>query len=554
MKKRCRAGRRIGSAARRAVLLLALLSNLTASTILPARAQESYVAREDVARFRDRAVTTLAASGAGKGYWGMLVTDADTGEVLYALNAERYFMPASNVKLFTTTFALATLGPDFRIRTTIETTGVVDRNGRLSGDIVLVGRGDANLSNRVFPYVERAPRAGPPETILAALADQVAVRGVKQIAGDVVADDSYFIPARFPPGWTVDDTVWSYGAAVSPIAINDNALTIEVAPGDRAGTPLRYRIEPASHLYEVRDRASTTPAHTEPQLRLSRDPESRVFVLSGTLPVGAPPRELSVGVTEPAENAADLLARLLEARGIRIEGHSRAVHAEIGATPQAIAAAAPTVLAEHMSPPLLDDVRLTNKISQNLHAELMLRVAARERGEAMTLDDAVKFAAQFYQSVGPAGDDVLLEDGSGLSRNDLVTSQSVVQLLTYAARQPWGADFVATLPVAGEDGTLAGRMKDTSAAGRVHAKTGTFERVNSLAGYATSARGERLIFSIFGNNIGAPNRGDTGAPSRAAIGVPNRDAAAILDALCVAMVEELGAVPQVPSATPEVPQ
>jgi D-alanyl-D-alanine carboxypeptidase/D-alanyl-D-alanine-endopeptidase (penicillin-binding protein 4) len=546
MKKRRRAGQRTGCAATCAVLLLALLWNLCASTALPARAQESYLAREDVARFRDRAVTTLAATGTGKGYWGMLVTDADTGEVVYALNADRYFMPASNVKLFTSTFALATLGPGFRIRTTIETMGVLDRNGRLSGDLVLVGRGDANLSNRVFPYAERAPRAGPPETILAELADQVAARGVRQIAGDVVADDTYFIVARFPPGWTVDDTVWSYGAAVSPIAINDNALTIEVAPGERAGAPLRYRIDPASHLYEVRNRASTTPAHTEAQLRLSRDPESRVFVLSGTLPVGAPPRDLSVGVTEPAENAADMLARLLEARGIRIEGHSRAVHAEIGAAVPAVAAGTSTVLAEHLSPPLLDDVRLTNKISQNLHAELMLRVAAREKGGAMTLDDAVKFAAQFYQSVGPAGDDVLLEDGSGLSRNDLVTSQSVVELLAYAARQPWGADFVATLPVAGEDGTLEGRMKGTSAAGRVHAKTGTFERVNSLAGYATSVRGERLIFSIFGNNIGVPNRG--------AIGAPNRDAAAILDALCVAMVEELGAIPQASAARPEVPQ
>jgi D-alanyl-D-alanine carboxypeptidase/D-alanyl-D-alanine-endopeptidase (penicillin-binding protein 4) len=282
----------------------------------------------------------------------------------------------------------------------------------------------------------------------------------------------------------------------------------------------------------VRNVATTTPARTEPQLSLARDPESHVFVLGGTLPMGAAARELSVGVTEPAENAADQLARLLEARGIRIKGRARARHPAPSALPPATAPAArtadPIVIAEHISPALIEDVRLTNKVSQNLHAELMLRVAAREKGGAMTLDDAVKFAAQFYQSVGLPADDVLLADGSGLSRNDLVTPQSVVGLLAYAARQPWGADFAASLPIAGEDGTLEGRMKDTSAAGRIHAKSGTFERVDSLSGYATSLRGERLIFSIFGNNIGTHNR----------------DAAAILDALCEAMVEELGSSPQ----------
>jgi D-alanyl-D-alanine carboxypeptidase/D-alanyl-D-alanine-endopeptidase (penicillin-binding protein 4) len=258
--------------------------------------------------------------------------------------------------------------------------------------------------------------------------------------------------------------------------------------------------------------------------------------------MGAAARELSVGVTEPAENAADQFARLLEASGIRIKGHARARHAMVGtggntsspmtshATLLAKSAVDPIVLAEHISPPLIEDVRLTNKISQNLHAELMLRVAAKERGGATTLDDAVKFAATFYQSVGLPADDVLLVDGSGLSRNDLVTPQSIVGLLAYAERQPWGADFAASLPIAGEDGTLESRMKGTSAAGRIHAKSGTFERVDSLSGYATSLGGEHLIFSIFGNNIGAHNR----------------DAAAILDALCVAMVEELGSSPQAP--------
>src|SRR6202043_1673845 len=281
-----------------ALLALGLGGAFLPQGVWPAPLPQENLTRADVARFQERANAALSSSGAAKGYWGALVTDADTGEVLYALNSARYFTPASNVKLFTTVLALAALGRDFRIHTTIETLGHLDRSGILKGDLALVGRGDPNLSNRTFPYSDKAPRVGPPETVLATMVDQVVAAGVKQIDGDVVADDTYFVAARFPPGWTVDDTVWSYGAAVSSISVNDNSLNIEGKPAERAGAPLRYRIDPASRLYDVRHEATTTAARTEPQLRLSRDPESRVFVLGGTLPVGAAPRELSVAVTE----------------------------------------------------------------------------------------------------------------------------------------------------------------------------------------------------------------------------------------------------------------
>ncbi len=187
-----------------------------------------------------------------------------------------------------------------------------------------------------------------------------------------------------------------------------------------------------------------------------------------------------------------------------------------------------------VSPTLLEDVRLTNKLSLNLHAELMLRVAAREKGGALDPDDALKFAAEFRQSAGLQPGDVLLSDGSGLSRGDLVTPQAIVQWLAWAQRQAWGADFRATLPVAGEDGTLDTRMKSTAAADRVQAKTGSFDHVEALSGYATSLRGEHLIFSLLGNNNG----------------LRNRDATAIFDAVCVAMVEELGPAASAPDAAP----
>lgn len=513
--------------------LRAWLLLLIASLPWLAKAQEAGSERSDVDRFRQRVEAILSDGSARKGHWGALVTDAETSDVLFSLNSSQYFVPASNTKLFTTVLALASLGPDYRIRTTVEATGAIDPAGRLRGDLVLVGRGDGNLSNRVFPYTKQGQRDGPPEKVLAQIADELARRGVKQIDGDVVADDSYLASARFPSGWTVDDTVWSYGAAVSAIAVNDNAMTIEVRPGEASGAPIRFSVDPSGSLYNVRNEAVTTAAGAEAQLRLERDPESRTFILSGTLPLDAPRRPLLVAVQEPAENAAALLAHLLEARGVRVTGQSRAHHAS-DPGPSA-APASRTVLAEHLSPTLLEDVRLTNKISDNLHAELMLRVAAKEKGGADTLDDALKFAEQFRQGIGLAPKDVLLKDGSGLSRDDLATPESFVHLLAYAARQPWGPGFLGTLPVAGEDGTLDGRMKGTAAAGRIQAKTGQVDHVEALSGFATTLRGERLIFSIMGDNYGASGR----------------DAAAIVDSISVAMVEELGTPPQSPAKSPD---
>jgi D-alanyl-D-alanine carboxypeptidase/D-alanyl-D-alanine-endopeptidase (penicillin-binding protein 4) len=484
-------------------------------------ATRSQADRSDITRFGERVQAALASTGNDKAYWGLLIDDADTGEVLYSLNAGRYFMPASNAKLFTTAMALATLGPDFRIRTTVESAAEPDSSGHVKGDLVLVGRGDANLSNRVVPFVDHAEHNGPPEKALADLADQVAASGVKEISGDIIADDSYFAPERYPPGWGIDDAVWSYGAAVSALAINDNFISVILRPGATIGAPLVYSAAPWPGIYEIRNETLTTAAGTEPKLRLERDADSQTFHLTGTLPLDAPARELQLAVTQPAENAAAILKQLLEARGVRVEGRSRARHGNRNAQPQA--ASPMHVLAEHASPALLQDVRLTNKLSMNLHAELLLRVAAREKAGATTMDDALAFATEFRQSIGIAADDAQMTDGSGLSRGDLVTPQSLVQLLAYALRQPWGADFLATLPVAGQDGTLENRMRGTAAAGQVHAKTGLVEHVESLSGYATTRRGAHVIFSIFGNNTG----------------MHGREAVNAADAICVAMVEEL---------------
>ncbi len=489
--------------------------------------------RADVAAFRARAEAALAEAGADKGYWAVLAADAATGEVLYALNPQRYFAPASTAKLFTTALAMATLGPDYRFRTTIETRGAVERSGRLRGELVLVGRGDPNLSNRRFPFQKQTERDGPLEKILGELVEAVWARGVRQIEGDVVADDSYFAYERFPSGWAIDDMMWGYGAAVSALAVNDNTISVELRPGEREGAPAWFGVEPWADFYKIQNEARTGAAGSEQKLEVSREPGSRLFVLRGTIPLRAEPRTLTLGVEEPAEHAAHLLKRLLEARGVRVHGQARARHFSPAGPRDAPEAAAgtPAVLAEHISVPLAEALRLVNKVSQNLHSELLLRTAAREKAGATTAEAALKFAQEFFKSAGIEEGDVVLYDGSGLSRRDVVTPQAEVKLLEYAAQQPWGAAFRSTLPIAGEDGTLAERMKNTAAAGRIWAKTGSFEHVNTLAGYATTVHGEKLVFAIFGNNHNL--RGNA--------------ATAVVDKICVAMVEELGAA-QAPQA------
>ena len=468
-------------------------------------------------KFGERAEALLAAPPASKGEWGILIVDTATGETLYEWNADKYFVPASNMKLFTTALALAKLGPDYRFHTTLETRGVVSPEGTLAGDLFLVGRGDPNLSNRKFPYDLKEEFDGAPEKALAELADALVAKGVKEIAGDVVGDDSYFPREAYPNGWEIDDMVWQYGAAVSAIVVDDNTVTMTLTPGEQAGAPVQAVVTPGTPDFVVQNSVVTSAAEIKSDLTLTREPASHVVVVRGTLPARSTPRRLILAIHEPAEHAAALLAGLLTERGVKISGKSRATH-----VPEAAEVGPRAVLAEHVSVPLGDAVKLVNKISQNLHTEVLLRAAARNIGIWNTPEDLMKFPADFYTAAGIAPGDVTQSDGSGLSRHDLVTPRAVVALLKYSQDQSWFAPYYASLPVAGVDGTLETLMKNTAAAGHIHAKTGSVEHVRARSGFAETPGGRKLIFSFLSNNQDGKNH----------------EASDTLDALCLAMMEE----------------
>jgi D-alanyl-D-alanine carboxypeptidase/D-alanyl-D-alanine-endopeptidase (penicillin-binding protein 4) len=493
--------------------------------------------RADVVRFESRVSAALDEAKAQKSFWGILVVDRETGETLYELNADKFFTPASNAKIITSSLAFATLGPDYHFRTTLETIGKIDAAGKLTGDLVLIGRGDPNLSNRVFPYAGKVERDGPVEKVLYELADAAIAKGVKELEGNVVADDSFYPYDPYPAGWNVGDLFFTYGAPVSAICFNDNSFVVEVSPGANVGDPAVIAVQPAAALGTFTQTIVTSPAGDKPNFSVTRQPGTNFIYLRGVIPQGHASVKLDLAMSDSTAITAEALKQVFEARGVHVTGIATVHHAlppEIYNDQDVVLGPAPTppspdtqVLAEHLSPTLLETARLTNKVSQNLHAELLLRAVAYAQKGCGVTDAGIWTEKDFLASIGVADGDVTLEDGSGLSGNDLVTPRSLVQVLRYDAQQSWGDSYFSTFPVAGVDGTLETRMKKTVAEGLISAKTGSLSHVRSMSGFATTLRGEKLVFSIFGNNNNQPGH----------------DAQNVIDAIGVAMVETLGATP-----------
>jgi D-alanyl-D-alanine carboxypeptidase/D-alanyl-D-alanine-endopeptidase (penicillin-binding protein 4) len=466
--------------------------------------------------------TILESPDLARGFWGIEVVSLGSGKTLYFHDADKLFTPASNTKLFTTAAAMALIGPDYTFQTTVETNGTLDTHGRLTGDLVLVGRGDPNLSGRELPYALHTERNDHPIRVLEQLADTLAQKGVKYVDGDVIADDSYFAFERYGEGWSQDDLVWADGAPVSALTINDNVIFVNILPADRAGDRAFVSITPFAGYYRIDNRIMTTPAGTGRKIFINREPGATVLTLWGNMPLGDSGANEALAIEDPAEFAAELFRQLLEVRGIAVYGKSKTRHTELSSlsvfTVTASAASRggdepsrefqnqPLVLGSYQSKPLIEDVRVINKVSQNLHAEILLRLLGREKGTAGTVEGGLEVLRGFLNQAGIPVEQYAFYDGSGLSRQNLVTPQAVVQLLRYADSQPWGASFRDTLPLSGTDGSLSNRFKDVDIQGRVHAKTGSLGGVKTLSGYATTNHGERVAFSILSNNFNLPEK------------------------------------------------
>jgi D-alanyl-D-alanine carboxypeptidase/D-alanyl-D-alanine-endopeptidase (penicillin-binding protein 4) len=455
-----------------------------------------WAAAQCVAADLSQAIDALMqASPAARASVGIQVVNLKTGNALYSRNADRLFLPASNMKLFTSALALERLGPDYRMTTRLVRAA--------PGDLILVGGGDPSLSGRTYPYQKGAP-ANDPLQAIEELADQAVAAGVQRVDGDIVGDDQLYPWAPYPPSWTVDDMIGEDGAPVSALTLNDNAVTLAIRPAARAGDLAAVSFEPAIEYYAVDNRVLTVAGEKEARIRLSRLPGSRQLLVWGTIPLaGATTREV-VAVDDPALFAACALYDALARRGVAIRGRAVARHRAISEDPWPVEG---DVIATRTSPPMVEMLQVIEKVSQNLHTELMLREVARVTRGAGTRESGLQELSAWLAGIGIKAEEWRAEDGSGLSRNDQVSPRALTRLLAHMAASTNAAAWVSLLPVGGEDGTLANRLccvSDASAAKQVRAKTGTLSRAVALSGYADSRTRGRLAFSILVNNFSAP--------------------------------------------------
>ena len=464
-----------------------------------------------------------ALTAASPAQWGVSVQTLD-GTTLCAVNEAKLFRPASNAKLFTSSTALDVLGPDKTFETRV--TGKLDpATGVVTGDLTLAGGGDANLDSGDLPYVFNPHYAPDPNFAfhdLDDLAAQLVARGVKRVAGGVVGDDTLFPYEPYGDSWEYDDLVWGFGAPVSALSIADNHLPLTITPGKQGSAATVVLNQHGIDYYTLAANVETRAARASlAGVQVERKPGTKTLYVSGSIAEDARPDVEEVAIDDPAEYAAMAFRASLQVHGIEVQGAASAKHrlphegagfllqlrAPGGAEPDLAAGSNVTcpgskdaALAIHRSAPLAQDLVFTNKVSQNLHAELLLHAVGSKAvcGGGSTVEGARRVRA-FLLHAGIAADDFLLYDGSGLSGHDLVTPRSLTRLMVYDAKQPWFPQLKAALPVGGIDGSLSLRFVD-DLKGKVFAKTGTLGETRTLTGYVTASSGRMIAFSIMDDN------------------------------------------------------
>jgi serine-type D-Ala-D-Ala carboxypeptidase/endopeptidase (penicillin-binding protein 4) len=426
------------------------------------------------------------------------VSSLDTGRVLFEENARKLVRPASNMKLYTIATALDRLTPEFRFITSVYSRSKPDNDGVLKGDLTIYGRGDPSLAARF--------NNGDYLKGIDDLAASIAGAGVKRIDGDLIGDETYFSGPPYGSGWEWEDLTWYYGAEVSSLTVNDNALDLFIKPGGRIGSPAVITTGPPVPYLTIINNVVTGAKGTRRSLNVYRALATNTLELSGMIGLDDRGYTGGVGVSHPGLLFMNMLRSALLQRGIKVKGPTRTIQ-RTGNGAQNPAANG-NELAKLMSPPLSLIAANTLKPSQNLYTEIILRTL----GETVSLpptatpallnseDAGLEVVRGFLREAGVIADSVVLSDGSGLSRNDMISVESNVQLLTYMSRHKYAAVWRDALPIAGVDGTLRNRMRGTVAENNLRAKTGSLASASSLSGYVTSAAGENLVFSIIVNN------------------------------------------------------
>jgi D-alanyl-D-alanine carboxypeptidase/D-alanyl-D-alanine-endopeptidase (penicillin-binding protein 4) len=431
-----------------------------------------------------------------KARWGVFVTSMKDGRVLYSRNGDRLFTPASNMKIYTTAAALDLLGPEYRWRTSVYADKPPGAGGVIEGNLTLFGRGAPDLTSN--------GKQG-----LTSLADRLYQQGVRLVSGNIVGDQSYFSGELYGLGWQWNDLQWYFGAEPSALTIDENSIELKIAPAEKVGSKATLTLNRETNYLHLTNNTTTLARGARTTIGINRglsDSELRVW---GDFPVGGRPFTAYLSVPNPALWAATLFKKALISRGIKVDGEVISRDFRV-AESQRFDPQKAIELAQEDSGTLTEIVRRTNKESNNLYAELILRTLGKERGASASDPDPRKNRERGDDEAGAAVvkawlersgipvDGLAIRDGSGLSRLDLVTPEATSRMLAAIAKTNAASAFRDSLPAAGRDGTLSGRLRNWS--GRVLAKTGTLTYTHSLSGYATRENGEVLAFSIFCND------------------------------------------------------
>ena len=455
--------------------------------------------------------------------WGVKVVSLDTGKVLFAENPQKYFSPASNSKLYTMALVLDRLGSDYRIKTSLYSKTRPNRSGTLKSDLIVYGRGDPTLNARL--------NSNDLYRALAPLVRAVADAGIKRISGDLVGDGSFFRGPPFGSGWAWDDMQYYYGAPISALTINDNRIEISVKPGLQTNTPFKLTLLPATGWLLLSNRTETIAQGGRRSISFYRPLDQNVVYVLGKMPLGDSGFAEDVTVPNPAGLFVAFFKEALAKHGVKVTGKLRSAN-WLDRETRPLDYSKLVELGFVESLPMRDIAREVQKPSQNLYTDLLLahvgalkRLSNASRNETSE-DTGLRELGRFLEEAGVRRGDVQFEEGSGLSRNNLTTPDATVALLQFMIRHREAEAYVKALPVAGVDGTLRNRMKNTLAAGNMKAKTGTLRWANSLSGYVTSAAGERLAFCVMLNRYHSTD--------------PERSARTELDAVGVMLAEFKG--------------